>query len=420
MSLSESNARLLIVEDSKVVTKILQHLTAQSLDCKVDFAENFAEGELLLAKHDYFLALTDLNLPDAPNGEIVDLVQSHSVPCMVLTGNLDAEQRQRLLDKGIVDYILKENRFSFEYAVRLISRLQKNQQVKVLVADDSRVSRKLVRSLLELYLYQVVEAEDGFEALDMLEKYPDIKLLITDYNMPLLNGIGLVIRAREKISREKLAIIGISSDSDEGLSARFIKNGANDFLQKPFVQEEFHCRVVNTLDSLEMICKLWEQANLDYLTTVYNRRYFFNVFKQQLEQIRDKQGSLSMALLDLDFFKKINDTYGHDVGDEILIEFSKRLKQFFGQHFIVSRFGGEEFIVAFKGLSEQKTYALMDKFRAQIESTPFNTTKGNLNITVSTGLVELDDENLDELVQRADKALYKAKESGRNIVCIDS
>ena len=132
---------------------------------------------------------------------------------------------------------------------RLVKRLKRNENVKVLVADDSLVSRKFVRNLLKQQLFQLIEADDG-------------------------------------------------------LSARFIKHGANDFLQKPFVHEEFHCRVLNTLDSLDMIRKLWEQANLDYLTGVYNRRYFFGLFEEQLQQIKHRKSSLTVALIDIDFSRK--------------------------------------------------------------------------------------------------------------------
>ncbi|MBL4814241.1 MAG: diguanylate cyclase [Shewanella sp.] len=412
--------RILVVEDSKVVSRILQHLIAQELDCEVDFAVDMAAAKILLEQKDYFVAITDLNLPDAQEGEIVRLVLSKQTPCIVLTGSLDSEQRKRLLQLGIVDYILKENRFSYEYVVRLVRRLQRNIDVKVLVADDSVVSRKFVRSLLEQHLYQVIEADDGHSAWEILQSQPDVQLLITDYNMPGLDGFGLILKVREKFSREELAIIGLSSDSDESLSARFIKNGANDFLQKPFVHEEFHCRVLNTLDSLDMIRKLWDQANLDYLTCVYNRRYFFGLFEEQMEQIKQKQGALTVALLDIDFFKKVNDTYGHDVGDEVLVEFAARLKHFFGQHFTVSRFGGEEFIVAFKGLNQEKAFVLMDKFRSQLEMKPIVTSKGDMFITVSTGIAGLADDSLDGLIKRADMALYDAKKSGRNLVCIEA
>ncbi|WP_108946828.1 diguanylate cyclase [Shewanella halifaxensis] len=411
--------RILVVEDSQVVSRVMRHLLTQELNCEVDVAPDLQSAKALLAEHEYFVAITDLNLPDAQEGEIVKFVLAKQIPCIVLTGSWNAEQRARLLQLGIVDYVFKENRFSYEYTAKLVKRLCRNQSVKVLVADDSVVSRKFIRSLLEQHLFQVIEADDGVSALETLNDNPDIKLLITDYNMPRLDGFGLIIKVREQLSREELAIIGLSSDSDESLSARFIKNGANDFLQKPFVHEEFHCRVLTTLDALDMVTKLWEQANLDYLTNVYNRRYFFNLYEEKLTNITQKNSSLSLALLDIDYFKKVNDNYGHDVGDEVLIEFARRLQQSFSQHFTVARIGGEEFVVGFKGLNVEKAYTLLDSFRMQLELAPIATSKGLLNITVSTGVTEFTlDENVDALLNRADIGLYQAKQNGRNLVCI--
>ncbi|MCL1048417.1 diguanylate cyclase [Shewanella abyssi] len=411
--------RILVVEDSQVVSRVMRHLLTQELACEVDVAPDMASAKKLLLDNEYFVAVTDLNLPDAQEGEIVKFVLAQQIPCIVLTGSWNPQERSRLLQLGIVDYVLKENRFSYEYTAKLVKRLQRNQSVKVLVADDSVVSRKFIRSLLEQHLFQVIEADDGVAALDTLKDNPDIKLLITDYNMPRLDGFGLIINVREQFSREDLAIIGLSSDSDESLSARFIKNGANDFLQKPFVHEEFHCRVLNTLDALDMMAKLWGQANLDYLTNVFNRRYFFSLYEDKLPVIARNQGVLSLGLMDIDFFKKVNDSYGHDVGDEVLIEFAARLTQSFSQHFTVARFGGEEFVIGFKGLSVEKAFALLDRFRMQMESKPVVTSKGDLTITVSTGVVDFTaGESVDDMLQRADLALYEAKGGGRNLVCI--
>ncbi|QIR14229.1 response regulator [Shewanella aestuarii] len=404
--------RILIVEDSKVVSKILHHLIKNELGCEIDVAPSLADAVVLLDKHQYFIVVADLNLPDAPNGEIVKLVLStYNTTCIVLTGNLDALQRKELLKLGIADYIIKENRFSYHYVVKLIDRLHRNQQVKVLVADDSTVSRKFIKALLEQHLFQVLEANDGAEALAVLEKQKDIQLLITDYNMPNVDGFELILKVRERFNREDLAIIGLSNDNDESLSARFIKNGANDFLQKPFVHEEFHCRVLNTLDSLDMIRSLWEKANRDFLTNAFTRRYFFNKHQDEHKEANP----FSIALIDIDFFKKVNDTHGHDVGDQVLVEFARRLNTAFGQHFTVARFGGEEFVVAFKGLDSQKARTIMDKFRAQSEAKPVQTSCGELYVTFSCGVATLN-QNIDHLLQRADDLLYKAKQAGRNQV----
>lgn len=406
--------RILLVEDSNMVAKVLKHMLAQQLDCTVDVAPDLAAARDLLGQREYFAAITDLNLPDAPNGESVELVLGSQTPCIVLTGSLDAKQRRRLLQMGIVDYVYKENRFSYEYVVKLISTLDRNRKTKVLIADDSGLSRKFVRNLLELHLFEVLEAEDGAKALEVLQQVPGIRLLIADYNMPGIDGFELILRVREKYAREEMAIIGLSNDTDETLTARFIKNGANDFLQKPFVHEEFHCRVSNTLESLEMIRKLWEQANLDYLTGVYNRRYFFDKFSPQLQVLSQQGASFSIALMDIDFFKDVNDTHGHDIGDEVLKSFAKRMTESLGQHFTLARFGGEEFVVAMKGLDSGRAQALMEGFRIKLEDTPFQFGDLSLALTVSIGVAELGDESLGSLMKRADMALYEAKTLGRN------
>lgn len=405
--------RVLIVEDSSTVAKILKHLIVEEMGCEVDIAPDLTSAIALLEQNQYFVVVADLILPDAPNGEIVKLVRSaYQTPCIVMTGRFNEELRDELLAMGIVDYILKENRYSYQYVARLIARLNSNKDVKVLVADNSIISRKFIRLLLEQHLFQVIEVEDGLQALTILKEQQDIRLLITDFDMPNMNGADLVIKLREDFYREDLAIVGLASDAS--LSARFIKNGANDFLQKPFVHEEFHCRTNNTLDALDMMRSLWEKANKDFLTKAYTRRYFFSEYEDEHEE----EGSFSLALLDIDFFKKVNDTHGHDVGDEVLVVFAQRLQDAFGQRFTVARFGGEEFVVAFKGLDAEKTLTLIETFRLQNEKKSVATTAGELIVTFSCGISEFGDEKIDRVLLRADEALYKAKEEGRNRIVI--
>ena len=401
--------RILIVEDSSTVSKILQHYIVQEIGCEVDTAADLTSAIALLDKHSYFVVVADLVLPDAQQGEIVKLVRSaYQTPCIAVTGQLNEELRAELLAMGIVDYIIKENRYSYQYVAKLIARLYRNKDVKVLIAEQSVISRKFVKLLLEQHLFKVIEVEDGAEALTVLAEQKDIRLLITDYDMPNLNGADLVIKLREEYEREDLAIIGLASDAS--LSARFIKNGANDFLQKPFVHEEFHCRINNTLDAQDMMKMLWEKANRDFLTKVFTRRYFFSHYQDEHEE----QGCFSLALLDIDFFKKVNDTHGHDVGDEVLMVFASRLTEAFGHKFTVARFGGEEFVVAFKGLDIEKTITLMEAFRQHNEQKSVKTSAGELIVTFSCGLAAFGDELIDDVLIRADEALYEAKQQGRN------
>ena len=239
---------------------------------------SFDEAKSLITKHGadaYFVAVVDLNLPDAANGEVVDYTIKQKIPTIVLTGSYDDDKREAMLSKKIVDYVVKESRFSYEYVMKLIQRLAKNQDIKILVTDDSKMSRNYIRDLLLTHRYNVLTADDGDTALELLDQHPDIKLLITDYNMPRMNGFELVKNIRREISKNDLIIIGLSGESDGKLTAKFIKNGANDFLNKPFSHEEFHCRIMHNIESLEYALKLKYLAFHDYISGLPNKQKFF-------------------------------------------------------------------------------------------------------------------------------------------------
>ena len=150
---------LLIVEDSKLVGKILKPLAVSILpDYTVHYATTYKQGREIHEqfKDNIFAAIIDLNLPDAPNGEIANYLLTHELPIIVLTGNYSDESRERLLLLGVVDYVTKESQYSYEHAIGLVKRLEKNQSIKILVAEDSQAQQMFISSLLEQHLYQVL------------------------------------------------------------------------------------------------------------------------------------------------------------------------------------------------------------------------------------------------------------------------
>ncbi|MDX2367630.1 MAG: diguanylate cyclase [Colwellia sp.] len=133
-----------------------------------------------------------------------------------------------------------------------------------------------------------------------------------------MDGIALTNEIRKKYSRELLAVIGISGASDGLHSARFIKNGADDFLRKPFCPEEFYCRITQNIESLNNIAQIQHAANTDYLTELFNRRAFFSNAEQRIVEYTMRNIHYCLAVLDIDYFKKVNDNYGHNAGDQVL------------------------------------------------------------------------------------------------------
>jgi len=412
--------KIIVVEDSSIVTKIIRHVLKTEPTIEASFAASFAEAKSLYEslKDEVFAALVDLNLPDAPDGEVVDFMLSKKVPTVVLTGSCDEERRERLQSKGIVDYVNKEGRYSYKYAINLVHRLHANQSIKVLVVEDSDTSRNFICQLLKRHLYQVLEAGDGVEAIRVLLDNPDIKLLITDYNMPNMDGFELVQNIRYKYEKSDLIIIGLSSEGQKGLSAKFIKNGANDFLQKPFNHEEFHCRVMHNVESLELIAQIRDAANRDYLTGAYNRRYFFDVGESLYAQAKAAGTPLAAVVIDIDHFKNVNDNHGHDVGDRVLQKFSSLLEETLSR-FLVARTGGEEFFALLPGLDNEKAVAFIDKVRSIISATPIDIGEEDLHISFSGGVCNQLCDTLDEQLSMADTYLYRAKDAGRNMIIGD-
>jgi len=318
-------------------------------------ASTRAQAEALLDSDTAFIAaLLDINLPDAPNGEVVDMVLERGVPAIVFTGEMDDALRQRFWSKHIVDYVLKQNMENVEYMLSLVERLHKNPGISVLVVEDSRSARNLISTMLRAHRYNVLEAVSGREALDQLAAHPDIRLIISDYNMPGMNGLELAREIRRHHPKDALAIIGVSGAEGASLSARFLKSGANDFLRKPFGSEEFYTRVTQNVELMEYIAQIKELAHKDYLTKLYNRLYFFTTGAAALAGLCRAGKPVALAMIDIDHFKRVNDEHGHDAGDAVLRHLSGILAARFGGEDIVARLGGEEFCVLVADMGQER------------------------------------------------------------------
>ncbi|AZZ94440.1 diguanylate cyclase [Hahella sp. KA22] len=414
------NERILLIEDSVMITKVLRHLIKSELGLPCDSAGTLQETQEFLEKDPgaYFVTVVDLHLPDAPNGEVLDYVLSKKLPCIVLTATYDEGKRETILQKPIVDYVVKESRYSYEYVTRLIRRLLRNRSIKVVVADDSDTSRNYVRQLLGTHLYQVQLAKDGREALEMIKADPEIKMLISDYNMPEMDGFELTRALRREYDKKDLVIIGLSGYGSATLSAKFIKNGANDFLMKPFFHEEFHCRIMHNIEAMENIQALNDAANRDYLTGMYNRRYLFSAAKELYRVAKENGEPLTAAMIDVDHFKRINDTYGHEAGDRAICAFAEMIGETFGDY-LAARFGGEEFCVLFPGMRIEKISPMLESFRRKVEQTAIPFLSDHLRLTVSIGATDVLGDSLDNLIRRADVLLYESKDNGRNRLTTD-
>ncbi|AZQ86040.1 response regulator [Colwellia sp. Arc7-635] len=410
--------KLLVVEDSRPIARVIKQI-GESLNYQVTIAASLAEVEALLqgGNNEFFAATIDYTLPDALNGEAISCVLSHGIPSVVLTGKMDEATRQQILSYPVIDYIPKENSQAFLYLKRILHWQLSNQGNGVLVVDDSLSARNHVVELLKRRNFNVYVAENGQLALDVLQQHNDIKMVITDLEMPVMDGIELTNEVRKIYSRDQLAIIGVSGATNGVHSARFIKNGADDFLRKPFCPEEFYCRITQNIENLSNIEQIQKAANTDYLTDLPNRRAFIRDAEIFISESINQQTPYALAILDIDYFKKVNDNYGHEAGDHILKVFALYMRKHFGTG-LIARLGGEEFAIVIAGLDEDQLYNRLDDFRRSISVAQIAFEQQQINFSVSLGMIYNSHESLAKQMSLADGALYYAKENGRNQISI--
>lgn len=409
--------KVLVIEDSTISMNVITKLVKQAKLTPI-CASTLTKAKYVFAHsqpEEFLCAVVDYNLPDAPNGEAIDFAIESYVPTIVVTGRLDDDTREHVLSKQVVDYIPKENAQVYDYLSRLLARMEKNKGIAVLVVDDSRVSRGKMASLLRRHNFETFDADCAEAGLEVLHEHDNIKLVVTDYNMSDMNGTEFVAELRKTHAKEELAIIGVSSGNSSQLSARFIKSGANDFLHKPYCLEEFLTRIMQNVEYIENVEAIRRAANSDYLTGLPNRRHFFYSVNHAA---RNDPAKRSVAILDLDHFKKINDNYGHDAGDKVLKDVARILVSHFSDAHI-ARFGGEEFCIYIDNVEPEDTLARLREFQQAVEHKAIKFQQDTLQVTCSIGFTTQARKSLDAMLAKADSLLYAAKAAGRNVVIHD-
>lgn len=415
--------RILIVEDNKISGSMIHKKISAAVNDPVLLANNLQEALALLDQYQnaFFAAFLDYVLPDAPNGEVIDEVIKRNISTVVFTAQVTDAIRTRLWKKGIVDYVIKDSAQSVNYLSFILARLHKNQFSKAMIVDDSSAFRTIIRRHLEVQNFTVLEAAHGSAALQLLHQNDDIKLVVTDNEMPEMNGIELTRKIRKRFGVESITIIGVTSSENQTTGAKFIKSGADDFINKNnFILEEFNCRINRSLENREKIELIRHIATTDDLTGISNRKSFYESAIKLYTSAQRSQRPVAFAIIDIDHFKQVNDTYGHIVGDNALLHVSNILaSSLMRPSDLIGRFGGEEFVIFLDNITHQDAYHFFEKLRQQVQTTVFYLENNTaIEITISVGISTVIDDNIDNAIKMADDLLYRAKQAGRNKVMI--
>jgi diguanylate cyclase (GGDEF)-like protein len=300
---------------------------------------------------------------------------------------------------------------------------QSAQDLKILVADDSAVYRKLVEQTLSDDNHKVIFAKNGREALDLYAKHAPA-LVITDWTMPDIGGLELCKKIRQDFQQHFAHIILLTSNTDKEQVVEGLAGGADDYLTKPFHQGELRARVNVGLRVVELHREvqaknrqLEEMALTDPLTGLANRRAIDIWITRQLSAAARHDFPIWVAICDLDHFKKVNDTYGHEAGDMVLKTFAQILKSNTRQSNICGRHGGEEFLNIITHVERDNSVIAFERIRKQMENQKFTFNNQTFSVTTSMGIAGFRGTRppaFADLLAQADEALYSAKHKGRN------
>ena len=295
-----------------------------------------------------------------------------------------------------------------------------------MVADDDAFSRRLLEATLVKGGYDVSVSPDGVEAWRALQGTDTPLLAILDWEMPGMDGLEVCRRVRQRAQEPYIYIIlltgrGQKEDIIEGLEA-----GADDFLTKPFHPDELRARLrvgerilglqaelIAAREALRM------QATHDVLTGLFNRAAIFDILERELARRYREGMTLSIIMADLDGFKQINDTYGHQAGDAVLREVARRMHASLRSYDAIGRYGGEEFLIVLPRCDISQAMDLAERVRAQVSREAMDISQGYVQVTSSIGVAAsggASEVDTDSLIHAADKALYRAKHKGRNRV----
>ena len=323
--------------------------------------------------------------------------------------------------------------------------LKISKTIKVLYVEDKEDIRESTTNLLERFFTHVDVAVDGQKGIEKYIKFYKkhshyYDLVISDVNMPHMNGIEMS-KAISEINKEQ-AIVIISAFKDSDMLINLIDVGINKFIQKSAIDNKFIFaldEVVNDIsvkknkkDKIKRIqeininlqakikhqmyknIELEELAVTDKLTGLFNRAKLDIVLETEIDRAINRDGDISIIFIDIDKFKTINDTYGHQVGDQILKDFSKKLQHCIRKTDTIGRWGGEEFLIICKEVNMKECLLIAENLRIKIQNMELKSVK---NVTASFGCATLKDGDCPQsLLRRADTALYKSKENGRNRV----
>jgi len=413
---------ILIVDDSKTILNRLKTSIENELGLKVYTATSMKECADLILKHkgDFTLALLDYNLPDAQNGEIISFINKFKIPSILLTGSQLDKKDDIFKNENLIDYVLKNGSYAIDYTIAIVKRFILNAKIEILIIDDSKTFAAKMESLCKRYNLNTTVNYSAIDALETIEQRADIKIVLVDYMMPVMDGLQFTMELRKTYKKDEVAIIALSGTSEKEIVANFLKYGANDFLYKDFTNEEFIARVNNNIEVIELFDYTQDKSKKDPLTGLFNKRYLLEIGRDIYERAVQKKSLFATVMIEIDEFNVLCDSYGHEAGDEVLFHVAQILNKHLNKDSIVARFGAEQFCVLFKNRAYAEVIQVFEEIQNIIKNTPLKKDDNIHHITVSIGGNITFTESLESMIDLADETLCNLKHKKIEKVIINS
>ena len=291
--------------------------------------------------------------------------------------------------------------------------IEEENKLSILIVDDAPANIQILANILKDQ-YRICVATSGQQCLDQANSNDKPDLILLDVMMPEMDGFEVCKRLKKDYDTKKIPVIFVTGRQDTHDEQTGFELGAVDYILKPVVpvivmaRIKLHCTLIQQQRALQKL------ALHDQLTGLYNRHYLDEIADQKIASAHRHQHDLSILMVDIDHFKKINDAHGHLVGDAVLKKLGHLLRKEYRKEDVVSvRFGGEEFVILLEFCNQKQAASCADKMRKDIESLQ----PEGISVTTSIGIAQLlPKEHFSDLIKRADEAVYKAKENGRNCI----
>lgn len=299
--------------------------------------------------------------------------------------------------------------------------------MKILVSEDDSVSRRMLEALLKKWGYDAVTTGDGLEAWDILQRDDRPQIAILDWLMPGMDGAEICRAIRKQTGKPYLYIVLLSSKTDRQDILEGLEAGADDYVVKPFDNQELRLRLRSGMRILQLEAELIsarealkELASIDELTSLLNRHAFIDLFQREIDRARRESRRLTLIMADIDHFKNVNDTLGHLAGDAVLRSIAQTMRQSVRSYDMIGRYGGEEFLILLVDCDQRNAWERAEEIRHRVGNQAILAADPQVFITptISLGLAVMHGDSFHRdiytLIHAADRALYRAKRGGRN------